>query len=145
MLDIQKKPITIVGISRVTANDVAAIEIGELWQSFMNTPIKEQLSQSDDQDIFAVYSDYESNENGKYKITIGYRVNETAELPSGLSAVNIPAGNYQKYQANSTKPEDIVNAWQEVWQAERVDLPRNFVADFEVYHGDTANIYIGVN
>lgn len=136
--------IHIIGISSIASNDESGFEkIGSLWHSFLNKPFKEKLVNMVSSNIFAVYSDYENGHKGKYKLTLGYAVDDIIDIPDELSAVTIPAGNYKVYKANSPAPEDIFATWQTIWSTEPNLLPRNYVADFEEYAENTVTINIG--
>lgn len=124
------KSIKIAGISTVTSNEAAFNQntIGKLWGEFLAAPIREKLSNLSSSSIFAVYSDYESGYEGKYKITIGYAVNDNGKLPDGLTAVTIPSGNYKIFKSKSNAPEDIIDTWKMIWQMD----PKVFQPDFEI-------------
>src|SRR3989339_529998 len=104
------KPRTIVGMSIVTSNDAAQNQntIGKLWEAFLQSSIKEQLKNISSPSIFAVYSDYENGYMGKYKITIGYAVDDLSAIPKELSVVVIPSGNYKVYHSKSQDVQDII-------------------------------------
>ena len=137
-------PLYIVGMSTITTNALAQKEnsIGKLWAHFLNNNIKEMLNELVSSSIFTVYSNYENAYHGQYTVTIGYAVHDTAVIPGGLTTVAIPAGNYKKYDAKSNSPADIIAAWQTIW-ADDATLHRNFIADFEEYHGNEVSIYVG--
>ncbi len=132
------KPRTIVGMSIVTSNDAAQNQntIGKLWEAFLQSSIKEQLKNISSPSIFAVYSDYENGYMGKYKITIGYAVDDLSAIPKELSVVVIPSGNYKVYHSKSQDVQDIINTWQTIWQLDPKLFLRSFVADFEEYTSD---------
>jgi len=139
------KPIKIVGISTITSNEAAQIQntIGKLWDEFLKTPIKEKLVDASSSSIFAVYSDYESGCEGKYKITIGYAVNDVINIPNGLTTITIPPGKYKTFKSKSQKPEDIVDVWKTIWQIDSNILQPNFVTTFEEYKDNEVVIHIG--
>ena len=135
---------TIVGLSLVTTNEEAFNQqsIATLWQKFLSTPIKDQLPQVSSPSIFAVYSDYENEHHGKYKITLGFAVPENVSIPQGLSSVIIPAGNYQTFQSKSQDPTDIVATWKRIWEADPTALKRLYATDYEEYGENEMAIHI---
>ena len=137
--------IKIVGISTITTNDAAQNQnaIGKLWNEFLKTPIKEKLTDISSSSVFAVYSDYENGYKGKYKITIGYAVNDVSNIPNGLTSATIPAGKYKIFKSKSRAPEDIVDVWKMIWQIDATILKPNFVTTFEEYKDNEVTIYIG--
>lgn len=144
MLKIGHQAIKIVGVSTVTSNDVAAKEIGALWEKFSKSNIAEKLPGCDHTQVFSVYSDYESDHTGKYRVTIGHAVTEESEIPNQLSSVMIPKGNYKEFEVKSPSPADIVAVWKKIWSEDMKTLPRNYISDFEVYTENGTNIYIGL-
>lgn len=130
-----ERPINIIGISTVTSNAAAFQHntIAKLWNEFLSTPIKEQLTDITSSSIFAVYTDYENGYEGNYKLTIGYAITDTQHIPKGLTVTTIPAGKYQAFPSKSQAPEDIVNTWKTIWQIAPTILQPNFVATFEEY------------
>ena len=140
--------IKIIGISTVTSNEAAFTQntIGQLWNEFLNTSIKEKLSDLTSSSLFAVYSDYENGYAGKYKITIGYAVKNLDNIPDGLTTVTIPAGKYEVFKSKSCSPVDIVDTWKTIWQIDPATFKPNFVTTFEEYK-DTNEvvIYVGYN
>lgn len=138
-------PIKVVGISTITTNEAAQNQntIGNLWDDFLKMPIKEKLSDIISPSVFAVYSEYENGYQGKFKITIGYAVNDTSNTPNDLTTVTIPTGNYKTYKAKSRAVEDIVDTWKTIWQVDPHLFPRSFVADFEEYNENEVAINIG--
>lgn len=95
--------------------------------------------------IFGVYSDYESDANGLYNVTVGtVNDNQSAEL----SAVKINSGNYLIFQGKGTMPLTVIETWKRVWDyfTEASPYQRCFVTDFEAYsNSDEVAIYIGVS
>ncbi|MDP1614465.1 MAG: effector binding domain-containing protein, partial [Methylococcales bacterium] len=96
--------------------------------------------------IFEVYSDYESDANGLYTVTVGITDNRD-RMSAEFTAVKIPAGNYLVFQGAGPMPATVVEIWKQIWnyfQAESNDQ-RSFISDFEAYSGsDKVAIYIGI-
>lgn len=138
--------IYIVGISTITSNEEAfkSNTIGKLWDEFAKSPIKEKLDTLSSNNVYAVYSDYENDHTGKYKITIGYAINETKNIPSQYSVMTIPSGKYQQFKPKSLSTEHLVETWQTIWKTNPELLQRNYKADFEEYNDKDVSIYIGV-
>jgi predicted transcriptional regulator YdeE len=94
--------------------------------------------------IFGVYSDYESNANGLYNVTVGTaNDNQSADL----SAVKINSGNYLIFQGKGAMPLTVIDTWKRVWSyfADESTHQRCFITDFEAYsNSDEVAIYIGV-
>ncbi len=104
---------------------------------------------------YAVYTNYDSDENGEYSYFIGEAVNSLDEQDlSNLKTLGITGSDYQKFTTNSGKmPDIIINAWQYLWSLAKTDFAakRKYIADFEIYDSrakDPSNavidIYIGI-
>ncbi|MBA2649626.1 MAG: effector binding domain-containing protein [Legionella sp.] len=91
-----------------------------------------------------VYSDYESNANGLYNVTVGTtNDNQSAEI----SAIKINSGTYLTFQGKGTMPLTFIETWKRVWDyfTQASPYQRCFVTDFEAYNNiDEVEIYIGV-
>ncbi len=74
------------------------------------------------------YSNYESDEKGKYDISIGYEVERNSQMKDGWVKKIIPAGKYAKFIVKGNMIKEVSNFWQKIWQ---MDLPRKFDCDFE--------------
>ncbi len=128
---------TIQGINTRTDNQEGMSTIPQLWESFFKKDIPSQIkSNADKSSVFAVYTDYESDENGKYTLLIGARINNLDEQ-NNLSMVNIPNGEYAVFTAPSK--EKVINVWQQIWQS---NLNRAFISDFEQYNLTTGEVTI---
>lgn len=126
------------GISIQTQNkdefDEKTAKLPKLWQAFystnpaLNTP------------VFGVYSNYESDANGLYTVTVGV-VSDTE-----LNAIKINAGNYLVFEGKGAMPLAVIEVWKRVWDYFTQDCAhkRCFMTDFEVYNGDEVAIYIGI-
>ncbi|KTD17399.1 GyrI-like domain-containing protein [Legionella jordanis] len=132
----------ITGFSKRTKNiDEAHPEqakIPALWQQFQESDL------SAHKPAIAVYSDYESNAEGLYTITVGVAQNQQLPL---CSRVEIKAGQYLQFKNNGPMPDTIIKTWQEIWGYfnGNTHYLRNFISDFEVYNGPNEfAIFIGI-
>lgn len=93
--------------------------------------------------VYAVYSDYQSDANGEYTLTLGEQC-----VPAASGAVSVQAGDYLTFAANGARPAAIIDAWKAVWayfSAADRSVQRAYQTDFEKYESPTsATIYIGV-
>lgn len=86
-------------------------------------------------EIYAVYSNYESDFNGDYDFTLGLRSPTQKEIP-GLNKVQIPEGNYVHLETEKGPSNKVVfELWQKVWKLSDKELggTRAYKADYEVY------------
>ena len=84
--------------------------------------------------IFAVYTDYESDETGWYTYFIGVKVHSLDEIPPGMKGKRIPATKYAKISTSMGKlPDVVIKKWQNIWEDDLLKKKRAYTADFEVY------------
>lgn len=113
-------------------------KLPKLWQQFYSSNLATNTT------IFGVYSDYESDANGHYTVTVGI-ANDNQRTES--SAVKIHPGNYLIFQGKGSMPLTVIETWKRVWDYFTAGSPyqRCFMTDFEAYsNSDEVTIYIGV-
>lgn len=131
---------TVAGFAVRTKNsdefDKETAKLPNLWQQFytsnlaMNTP------------VFGVYSDYESDSNGPYCVTVG-----VTNANQGLHTVKVHSGKYLIFQGKGLMPQAVIETWERIWTyfAGESLYQRCFMTDFEAYgNGNEVLIYIGV-
>ena len=109
-----------------------------LWQQFYSSDLATHAN------IFGVYSDYDSDANGPYTVTVGV---ESDNAQTQSSFVTIQAGNYLVFQGTGPMPATVVETWKRVWEffEKNTEYRRNFISDFEAYSGsDQVMIYVGL-
>lgn len=139
----QVESFTVTGLNTRTQNsdefNEKTAKLPKLWQTFYSSHL------ATNGDIFGVYSDYASNANGLYTVTVG---TTTANTQDKLNSVTIYSGNYLVFQGKGPMPSTVIETWKRVWDYFAVDhqYQRSYMTDFEVYrNGDEVDIYIGVN
>ncbi|WP_276682606.1 GyrI-like domain-containing protein [Empedobacter brevis] len=137
----------IVGISVRTTNEngQAAKDIEALWQQFRNEDIQHQIPNKISDDIYAVYTDYESDFTRPYTTLIGLPVSTLDNIPEGMTGITIETDVYQQFTSKGKMPEAVVNTWLEIWGDKAFNQKRAYHADFTVhgkkYHdGDQAEV-----
>ncbi|MBI2785322.1 MAG: effector binding domain-containing protein [Legionella longbeachae] len=132
----------VMGLSVITKNrdefDIKTARLPKLWQEFYS------INLATDRNIFGVYSDYASDANGLYTVTVGTTSDHTQNK---LSSVTIREGNYLVFHAKGPMPLTVIEAWKSVWDyfSTKNQYQRSYLTDFEVYrNGDTVDIYIGI-
>lgn len=136
----QVKSFTIIGISIQTTNEngKSMTDIGQLWDRFYSENILAEIPGKIDNDIYAIYTDYESDYRGKYTVILGCKVTSLASVPAGFEGREFKGGNYLKYTAEGKIPDAVVSKWQEIWRKDD-KLNRAYTADFEVYGEKSQN------
>lgn len=97
--------------------------------------------QSLDGQIYGVYTNYESDENGKYDFIAGS--NAISLQDKELDKVELMDGEYRKFIFNGSIPECVVTGWQHIWKFyNEEDYIRAFTTDYELYTNEGVEIYI---
>lgn len=87
--------------------------------------------------LFAVYFDYESDQDGAYSLLVGVGAAGAEHLPAGVACVRVADEAYESFHADGDGPAAVVAAWGRVWSATAEGtLPRAFTTDVEVHAPD---------
>jgi predicted transcriptional regulator YdeE len=133
--------IKLVGITARTSNalefDPKAAQIGKTMQRFFTENLQEKIQhRKNPNKVFAVYTNYESNENGSYTYFLGQEVTAFGNQSDIFQTLVIPNQTYTKFTSNPGKiPKVVINMWQNIWQMKEADFEgkRSYISDFEVY------------
>jgi predicted transcriptional regulator YdeE len=151
--------IKLVGITARTSNALemnqATAKIGVTMQKFFGSSMQAQiLARKNPGTVFAVYTNYESDEHGEYTYFLGEEVNDSANIKQGFETLTIPQQSYAKFTSEPGQmPAVCIDMWQNIWKMKVADLggKRAYIADFEVYDERSKNlehavldIYIGL-
>jgi predicted transcriptional regulator YdeE len=104
-------------------------DIGDLWTKFTTENLAWQIEGKLSDDIYCVYTDYESDHTGWYTAVLGCRVTDH-DISSSFFTALIPAGNYHIYKPEGKFPESVSNTWKQIWQT---DIKRKYSTDFDRY------------
>lgn len=124
-----------VGITARTKNSDANMTsvIGELWRRFYGEGIYVSITSKSNHKALGIYSDYESDVNSEYSITVACQVDNTKSVPEGTIVRNIPEGKYAKFVVKGHMQKAVAEFWEELW---KMDLDRSYACDFEEYQND---------
>ena len=129
----------VVGIAERTSNQREMSGQGVIasqWDRLFKEGILGQIPSRADENIYAVYTDYASDHTGEYTFLLGRRVKDVSQVPEGMIAKRIPAGDYTLI-TSETAPvvQAVVGAWQKIWKSSPAELggERAFRTDFELY------------
>ncbi len=129
------EPMYIVGITMRTDNTRAHEDIPAHWGKWIEGAWNAKIKNTVDNEIVAVYYDYDSDYTGPYSFVLGRRVASLDAVPEGAVALTIPSGTYGKVVAQGPMPAGLVKTWQQIWQDD-ADTPRAYTYDFEIYPAD---------
>ncbi|HAA11152.1 MAG TPA: hypothetical protein DCE41_05385 [Cytophagales bacterium] len=126
---ISQDSFTVVGYS--TRIDPAAPHtVDAHWERFRAENPIEQIEHRINDDIWAVYFNYEGDHTQPYDLLIGYRVEQSLPATKNLSIVTVPANYYAMFFAQGKLPDAIQETWLTIHTS---GLDRIFQVDFEVY------------
>jgi predicted transcriptional regulator YdeE len=143
---------TVLGIGVVTSNAAEANpargKIAGLWTRFYQDDLLQKIPGKKNPAVpLAVYSDYESDQTGEYRLIAGAAVDPGVSTPEGMLRATIPAGNYLLFEAEGDMPSVVIETWKTVWShfLEPSGHVRAYATDFEMYPAQRAvEIYISI-
>ena len=118
----------VVGIGIKTDNDKCLVDIPKLWDKFLSEDILNKITHKINNNILAIYSDYEGDFTKPFFYTIGCEVSLFEE--SEFIKKVIPSSDYAVFVAKGEFSKSIKDTWEKIWQS---DVKRKYSFDFEVY------------
>lgn len=130
--------INIIGIAVRTTNEnnQSQKDIQQLWERFLGQNIMAQIPNKENNEVYNIYTDYESDVNGPYTTLLGCKVKSLDTIPDGFVGKIIPAANYRLYEYSGKLPDCVMQTWQHIWQS---DVERAYIADFDIYDMQSPN------
>ena len=138
MEQIEKFKIIGIEVETTNENGKSATDLGKLWEKFYAENVPGKIPNKKSDEIYSIYTDYESDYTGKYTSIIGLKVNSLDQIPNGLIGREFNGGKYQKFVAKGQMPNAVVESWKEIWTKDN-ELNRKYTADFEVYGQKSQN------
>jgi len=128
----EQKGFYVTGISLRTTNQngQSQIDIVNLWTKFMQENLLQQIETRVSDDIYCVYTDYETDHTGFYTAILGCKVNSSGNVFEGFVSIIIQPGNYQVYYLEGEFPANVGEAWAQIWNS---TVDRKYTADFDLY------------
>lgn len=136
----------IIGIEMKTTNNQSQSvkDLGILWDRFFSEEVSKKVPNKLSEDIYSLYTDYESDYRGSYTAMIGVKVSSLDDIPEGFVGREFKGGTYHKFITKELGPESVVDLWKEIW-AKNDELNRNYTVDFEVHQTNKKiEVYIAV-
>lgn len=125
--------------------------IPSINERFFRERLGESITGRKDSAVFALYTDYESDELGSYEYAVGVKTDGKSDVPDGMKRIEVPAQEYAVFTTRrGPLHEVVVEAWQSIWKWSK-NNQRAFGVDFERYDERSLNpadaqadIYISV-
>jgi predicted transcriptional regulator YdeE len=132
---------TVVGISHRESNDRPE-DIGKLWQEFFSKGGPKQIPRRKNDEIYAVYTEYEGDHTMPFTMLIGCAVSSVDALPDGLVVKTISGARYAVFDASGPQPASVIAAWKHIWSS---PLNRAYTNDFDHYRGsENVEVHVAV-
>jgi predicted transcriptional regulator YdeE len=144
-ITIQKFYIAGISVRTTNQNGQASEDIEALWERFWTEDIQNKIPNKTSDEIYAVYTNYESDFKGFYTTIIGMSVDSLENCPEGFVGIIIEADNYEKFVSKGKMPQAVVETWLEIWADQDLNSRRAYKADFTIhgkkyYDGDNAEV-----
>ena len=96
--------------------------------------------------LVAVYSEYESDGMGVYRLLVGRQTPPGTILAPGVETADVAGGDYLVFACRGAIPGVVIGGWSPVWGFfSQPGTPRRaFTADLEVYDADGGGLEIWV-
>lgn len=147
MIFVDRDELLVIGIAVRTTNEAEADPsrglLGGLWARAGAPGTFDHVASRADDRLYAVLTDYESDENGAYTQVVGVRVTRLTGPPEGMVAVRVPAARCLKTEARGPMPGALIEAWRQVWK--HTDPLRAFTTDLEVHTDEGADLLVAVH
>jgi predicted transcriptional regulator YdeE len=144
----------VVGIQALTSSrleaDPATAAVPALWRRFEAGGLAGRVpDRAGTRTTCAVYSDYQEGDGDgrRFRCLVGVEVAGQGEVPAGMAAVTVPAGDYLVFAARGPMPEALAATWARVAEFfEHAPLARAFTADLEVHYpaGSAVDVLVAV-
>lgn len=140
------KNLMISGISAITNNKFELEsedgKIAQLWDDYIEKNVYgSTFNKVNSKYMYGVYSDYTSDVNGDYKVTIG------VEVSKPKNAIVIQDERYLVFSKKGELPDVVLQTWAEIWEyfENNSEYERKYTVDFEKYvKEDEIEIYISI-
>lgn len=122
-----------IGLELRTNNEECSITMPAHKDKFFKENIPSKIPNKINENILALYTDYEGDNTMPYSWILGCEVSSLDEVPEGLVEKVIPESKYAVFTTQGEFPQGLIAVWQEIWKS---GLPRSFTSDFEEYRND---------
>lgn len=140
------KKLMISGISITTNNknemNEETSKIPTLWDDYEEKNVYSAThDKANNSSMYGVYSNYTSDVNGDYDVTVG------VEVTKSKKAIVIEDEKYLVFKKEGELPQVVIDTWKDIWDyfENNDDYKRKYSIDFEHYtKEDEIEIYISI-
>lgn len=138
----------LVGLSARTKNadeqDKTSAKIPALWKKFYGDIYR---GQSED-NAYGIYSDYESDHSGIYKVSAAVEQGREKTGENGLEELVIQEGRYMVFSTDELESPSVWGLWELAWKyfsSADSEYQRAYTTDFELFYPDKrTELYIAI-
>lgn len=147
MQTLRIKKLILSGISVITNNHSEmsddSSKIPQLWEDYYSKNVHLKTKhKSNKGHMYGVYSDYTSDVNGDYKVTVAVEVKKESS-----TCIDIENEKYLVFSAKGELPDIVIDTWETIWEyfEKNSEYTRKYSIDFEKYISeDEIEIYISI-
>lgn len=124
---------SIIGIAVRTGNlnGQSGNDLAALWGKFVGEKLFEKIpNQVDNNTLYCLYTDYESDFMGEYTTILGCPVASLNSVPEGFVGRKFEATQTEVFPVSGALPDCVVKCWEEIWQSKK---RRAYTVDVEEY------------
>lgn len=122
-----------IGLELRTSNEECFFTMPAHKDRFFKEKIISKIPNKINENVLALYTDYEGDYTKPYSWILGCEVSSLDEIPEGLVGKIIPESKYAIFTTQGEFPKGLIIVWQDIW---RSGLTRLYTSDFEVYQSD---------
>lgn len=121
-----------IGIPLSTSYEEARFQndVPPFWDKFYRENLAEKIPNKVNDDLLAVYTDYEGDYSKPFTYLLGCEVTSLERIPEEMKGLEIEASSYMVLATKAGFPLSMMNIWQTIWNS---NLKRAYTTDFEVY------------
>jgi predicted transcriptional regulator YdeE len=135
-LELEEFEIIGIAVRTTNQNHQAETDIGALWERFYRDDSKVKIPDKINEDLYCVFTDYETDHLGAYTTILGYQVKPATIPPPGFVLKIILKSSYQIFITEGPLPNSVQQTWMKIWNS---SLKRRYTADFDVYSPPSKN------
>jgi predicted transcriptional regulator YdeE len=147
-----KPELLVIGIETRTTNRdemaPATAKIPALWGRFFQAGIRERIPNRKPEGFtIGAYTKYEGDHTGPYTLLVGPEVTSIESIPSGMTSLIIPAGEFLVFSAHGPMPKALIDTWTSIWNyfLDGAKHKRLYTTDYEVHRSaDRVDVHVAV-
>lgn len=110
--------------------------IANLWKQMLQGQLLNQIPNRANNDLIAVYTEFENGKDGSYTYVLGVKVNVVGKLPPGMRSQQAGGGSYAVLTSEGQLlGEMILDSWKQIWSREKAHtIAHAYTNDFEIHY-----------